>query len=297
MNDDWPGLSTVLLAATLTLSGSQPRAPSPPDVEISLPQQPFLAENDALRQRLEMTSFDGSTTRRVSGKDILTNESLQEDLAWMTYDNIPEPYHGQVLSDLTTAYESEIQNTALPDSQYRDLPTPVRHANLLNRVKQATKQSDLTKHYDSVDDAVRAVGATIMTESFFEQDATYPSDTSMGAADVGYGQASPWTRSYLHEHGDFPSPNDSTWFDVDTQVDFILTWYETLHSRAENNAVAQAGYNTGIGPARSRSDQATSYYAMFHSRRQRYFNEPKSETWQWVLRQAGLRDTKPDDFQ
>jgi hypothetical protein len=65
-----------------------------------------------------------------------------------------------------------------------------------------------------------------MTESFFNQDATHPASASMKTADDGYGQVSRWTREHFHETQVFPAPEDSTWFNAETQVDFITSWYK-----------------------------------------------------------------------
>ena len=280
----------VITAALLTLSGNA-EAPTPPaQHNIPEPQhKAIIAENTVLGSQQQFKSFDDDKTYAVTGKDLLSNTEFHSDLAWMTYDNIPEPYHKQLLTTLETRFDETMHNTTLPDSTYRDLPTPVRHVNLLNRLSEHVDSSSLSEHYKSADDAIRAMGATIMTESFFNQDATNPTDTAMNEADVGYGQASPWVRSYLHREQGFPAPTDSTWFDVDTQVDFITAWFETNHEAAEQNAVAHAAYNTGISRARDRTPQATEYYSMWWDRRQTYF-EPtvSSQTQQWVLDQAGL---------
>jgi hypothetical protein len=287
-----PGLLETLTAAALTVSSSM-EAP-PVNNAPTIPQPPHKAvnpENTVLKSRHAMRSFNDETTYEVSGEELLSDQTLHQDLAWMTYDNIAEPYHQQILEGFETKYSDVMHDTTITDATYRSLPSPVRNVNLLTRLKQHAKTTSLPEHYDTVNDAVKAMGTTVMTESFFNQDATPPANATINEADVGYGQASPWTRQYLHEHKEFPPTNDSTWFDISTQAQFITAWYDETHSDNVSNAVAQAAYNTGITEAKQQTRPVTQYHTIWSERHQRYFTTPSSETQQWILDQAGLTTT------
>ena len=280
----------VITAGLICLSGSMHGTSKSPSIDIPRAESSaIIARNDVLRQELQVQSFNGRKELNPSGQTVLTDKEFQADLAWMTYDNIPEPYHEQLLTELETRYDDVITDTTLTDSTYRSLPTPVRHANLLHRIDEHVKDTTLPNHYENPEAATKAIGATIMTESFFNQDATHPASASMKTADVGYGQVSRWTRDHFHETQGFPAPEDSTWFNAETQVDFITSWYEKLHNADHPNAVAIAAYNTGMTAAVNREDYATSYYATWHDRHTRYFDDPTSRTQQWILDQAGLQ--------
>jgi hypothetical protein len=280
----------VITAGLICLSGSVTEPSTPPRIDLpNTKSSAYIARNDALKQELDVESFNGDKTYTPTGRTILTDEDFLNDLTWMTYDNIPEPYHEQLLSEFETRYKEVITNTTITDSAYRSLPTPVRHANLLHRINEHVEDTTLPNHYESPEAATKAIGATIMTESFFNQDATHPARASMKIADVGYGQVSRWTREHFHETQGFPAPEDSTWFNAETQVDFITSWYEKLHNADHPNAVAIAAYNTGKTAAMNRENYATSYYATWHDRHTRYFDDPESQTQQWILDQAGLQ--------
>ena len=236
----------VIAAGLICLSGSHSRPATPPDVGLPVTApSAYTATNDVFEQDVPFQSFDGSEDFNPTGQTVLTDKEFQADLAWMTYDNIPEPYHEQLLTELETRYEDVITDTTVTDRTYRSLPTPVRHANLLHRIDEHVENTTLPDHYESSEAATKAIGATIMTESFFNQDAAHPANASMKTADVGYGQVSRWTREHFHETQGFPAPEDSTWFNAETQVDFITSWYEKLHNADQPNAVAIAAYNTG----------------------------------------------------
>lgn len=209
----------------------------------------------------------------------------------MTYDNIPEPYHAQLLDDLEARFDKAMHDTTLSDDAYRELPTPVRHVNLLTRLRSHANNSRLQDDYETTDDAVRALGTTIMTESFFDQDARNPPSGTMRAADLGYAQVSPWTRAYMHKHSGYPEPSSQAWYHVDTQARFITEWLAVLNDERTPNRVAHASYVEGKQAALDSIPEAMNYAETWRERRKRYFEATvSSQTWQWVLSQAGLGD-------
>jgi hypothetical protein len=227
-----------------------------------------------------------------TGEALLTNEELHADMDWMTYDNIPEPYREQIFSNFQHDYADVMQDTTVDEATYRNLPTPVRNANLLSRIQGDVKHTDLAATYGGAEQLTRVLGATIMTESFFEQDAVNPKDVPIEEQDLGYAQASHHARAYLHEHQGFPHPTDSRWFHSETQIDFITTWYEILHDEAPSPRIARTAYNTGVDAAERNYRYAQRYRKTWQNRYLDYFDHPTSRTQQWVLEHAGIAQEK-----
>lgn len=238
------------------------------------------AEISWYQEEVEYTHHVSGDTFSISPRGLIHDDSVRSNTSWKAYDALSCAQRKYVLDT------QHVQGMREGES-VEDLPAPVRATKTLQRIDEWVGRTGL----DSLlgrRTARHTLGAIAMSESFFDHRAINQHRTG---DDLGLFQASRWARNQRVGGTDFSRWANSDWYEVERSVEFGAKFFRRLLDDAESDlSTAIMSYNTGLRSARNGSAQAKRYLEMVRDRRKRYFEDPVSPTWRYVLESSGWRE-------